>query len=1289
MVPRPRPASALRGSRGAGGWGLLVVGAALLALPLPSSEASEEGFVAAKMQRWLQVTGMAPIPDPTTPYAFVAEAWMPSGGLLAAARLAGPGGSETALPTRGAEAAFSAGSPDPASLDGAWPDGSYRLSLQPASGPERAGTVVLGPGSFPPAPEFLDPAALVSLSARLPHLIQWRPLSGGTLVDRVELRIEDIFGEVVFRSPRPGDPGALNGTHTAFQLPARTLTNGFIGVLRITFLSTTSVSGAAELPGSGARGASTALYFFATDDLPSADLVGWSQLRGRGFTQGSEVAAQPVALPEGGWSFEGVAQAADMGLVRHATLEPPGSLALALAAVGAADPDAYRVVRVYDSESALGASFPLGAYAWSMATEFDGQHAIDLLQARAAVPAPPRVLEASALLEVSPDAPGAIRWIAPPNPGPHDRHQLLIESPQGGLIYRTPHPFAPEALGGAAAEAPLPRLPRGRSFVGRLRFIAVETLDETSYVGAVGLAGTFAETRFEIRTTLGNLSPQAAISSTALPDGRVGEEYSGVIECSDSIPPRTWALVSGTLPPGLELDPDAGEVWGTPAAAGEYRFAVRVTDRLKRTAEASLTLSVSGVPAPLSVTSTNLPAGETGRLYVTRLLADGGVFPYTWSLSSATPLPAGLALDPAFGLVSGDPTTVGTNELECVVEDALGQTASRRLTLAIAAGEADLPLAFGPCRRVADSIELVLTGEPDLGFTLESSVDLATWTPVLVTNLPAAGPVTLVLPGLTGHAFFRAREGAETAAPSPWQVRPRLDLARSATLYLPTRGGTLVLTNAAGTVFELVLPANAMPDDTPVTMTVVEAVDGLPPGFQFVGGVELEPDGARLEVPAQLTQRLAGGLPDDLVGLAWVGDGEDFHLRDVIPDGNTLRFDLLHFSGASAGTAPKDATRAAAQSNVPCALEARLHQEMGALHAAWYPAMPPADEIWRVLTHFHAFALLPKVRAAMADENQLEEAWRLWLTWDRYVALLQGVPDPHGSFPALEALSAKTGAKVQRASQEAIKRLHKRGVSENRPELIMRMIKISRDLTLFFADPNQGGLAEILKHEASSLVRFELEFESRVEINSSQGTSIAHVRSKRAKLRGEGDVWLRRGFLETAEARLEKVQFVPFPPRDGSEFYGTFIPGNSDVTLFRIRWTAKEEDQGANRCPKPPEYEPEMSCILSFLDPIRVWGRGHGVEALLGNGWLPSFKALERERALSPADLALGGDLVATTSDAFRFPKEDWSIPGRRLYGFLNFENSHSDADGTLHHVSSIQVYHTPWKTPAAWRPGR
>jgi Putative Ig domain len=67
-------------------------------------------------------------------------------------------------------------------------------------------------------------------------------------------------------------------------------------------------------------------------------------------------------------------------------------------------------------------------------------------------------------------------------------------------------------------------------------------------------------------------------TDTALPKTYPRALYRVDLETrGDSVPPLHWKVVEGTLPPGLALE-DNGLLHGEPTRAGEYHFAVTVTD---------------------------------------------------------------------------------------------------------------------------------------------------------------------------------------------------------------------------------------------------------------------------------------------------------------------------------------------------------------------------------------------------------------------------------------------------------------------------------------------------------------------------------------------------------------------------------------------------------------------------------------------------------------------------------------------------------------------------------------
>ena len=88
-----------------------------------------------------------------------------------------------------------------------------------------------------------------------------------------------------------------------------------------------------------------------------------------------------------------------------------------------------------------------------------------------------------------------------------------------------------------------------------------------------------------------NAAAAPSITTSSLPDGKVGEAYSQILTATGTTP-ITWSIDGGNLPAGLSLNKDTGEISGTPTAEGTAQFTVRALNSAgSNTKELSITIA--------------------------------------------------------------------------------------------------------------------------------------------------------------------------------------------------------------------------------------------------------------------------------------------------------------------------------------------------------------------------------------------------------------------------------------------------------------------------------------------------------------------------------------------------------------------------------------------------------------------------------------------------------------------------------------------------------------------------
>jgi len=157
--------------------------------------------------------------------------------------------------------------------------------------------------------------------------------------------------------------------------------------------------------------------------------------------------------------------------------------------------------------------------------------------------------------------------------------------------------------------------------------------------------------------------------SSASDSATVGEPYIYAINAENY--PSSYSATG--LPLGLEIDPIAGIISGTPWISGTFPIQISASNSVG-THSAIFTLTTAANASPIVAYATvNQPFS-----YPVTTAANGFTF-------SATGLPSGFSINPTTGVITGTPTAVGTPNVIVTASNSV-QTVSRPLIIAVQAG---------------------------------------------------------------------------------------------------------------------------------------------------------------------------------------------------------------------------------------------------------------------------------------------------------------------------------------------------------------------------------------------------------------------------------------------------------------------------------------------------------------------------------------------------------------------------------------------------------------------------
>ena len=187
------------------------------------------------------------------------------------------------------------------------------------------------------------------------------------------------------------------------------------------------------------------------------------------------------------------------------------------------------------------------------------------------------------------------------------------------------------------------------------------------------IAVTVTDSASPAQTASATLVLNAEGLYNGLLQGQIGDFYNNGIALECGQEPVTWTLVSGSLPPGLQMLPFPGvdsqlNFQGNPTQAGTYNFAVQAKDpNFQFQTNASIII----LPAALKLTDGLMQIGAVGQPFDHTVAVTGGTPPYTFTVTSGS-LPPGLQLNTTTGQIKGTPQAAGLTQFTVTLKDSSG-----------------------------------------------------------------------------------------------------------------------------------------------------------------------------------------------------------------------------------------------------------------------------------------------------------------------------------------------------------------------------------------------------------------------------------------------------------------------------------------------------------------------------------------------------------------------------------------------------------------------------------------
>jgi hypothetical protein len=171
--------------------------------------------------------------------------------------------------------------------------------------------------------------------------------------------------------------------------------------------------------------------------------------------------------------------------------------------------------------------------------------------------------------------------------------------------------------------------------------------------------------------------------------GTVGTATSVQVQATDSASGQTLSYSVTGLPAGLAISASTGLISGTPTASGSSTVTVTVTDGAGSSGTASFAWNITSGSPIITITNPGAQSGTVGTAASLQIMATAVGQTLTYS---ATGLPVGLSINASTGLISGTPTTAGSNTVAVTITTTAGATGTATFAWNITGGSG------GTCR---------------------------------------------------------------------------------------------------------------------------------------------------------------------------------------------------------------------------------------------------------------------------------------------------------------------------------------------------------------------------------------------------------------------------------------------------------------------------------------------------------------------------------------------------------------------------------------------------------------